>query len=396
MLDPLPTLPADPILGLIDAHDRDPNPHKVDLGAGVYRDRDGRTPVLAAVRTAEARLLSRQDTKSYVTPPGVPGFLRDVPRLLLGESHPALAEGRVAAVQTPGGSGALRLGAELTRRADPEVAGWVSTPTWVNHFALLGESGLPLHAYPYYDPAAHALDFDAMAAALAQRGQGDLVILHGSCHNPCGADLSAAQWDAVCELAAERRFTPFVDMAYHGLGEGQDADAYGVRLLASRLPEVLVAYSCSKTFGLYRERAGLVLAIAANPATATAAGTQLNAIARGMYSMPPAHGPAIVAEILADEELTAAWVEELAAMRDRINGIRALAARELTASAAGDFRFLARERGMFSFLGVTPDQARALRDEHSVYLMDSGRINVAGLTEDNVELFVKAVTAVLA
>lgn len=394
MLEPLAALPPDPILGLISAYARDPNPQKVDLGAGVYRDVHGRTPVFAAVRAAEQRVLAAQETKSYVAPPGDPAFLRAIPRSLLGEDHPAMAAGRVAAVQAPGGCGALRLGAELVERATPGAPCWVSTPTWPNHIPLLGDAGLRMAEYPYYDATAHALDVEGMLAALRQRSAGEVVILHASCHNPCGADLAPEHWDAVADSAEERGWTPFVDVAYHGLGEGLDEDAYGVRLLSARLPEVLVAYSCSKNFGLYRERAGAVLVVARDADAAVAAGTQLNSIARGIYSMPPAHGAAIVGTILDDADLAASWAEEVASMRARINGIRALLASELAAAGAGDFSFVARERGMFSFLGVTPAQAARLRDEHSVYLLDSSRINVAGVTEDNVGYLAKAVAAV--
>lgn len=395
MLETLDALPPDPILGLISAYARDPNPQKVDLGAGVYRDVHGRTPVFAAVREAERQVLGAQETKSYVAPPGDPAFLQALPRLLLGDDHPAVSGGRVAAVQAPGGCGALRLGAELVERATPGAPCWVSTPTWPNHIPLLGDAGLRMQEYAYYDGASHEVDFEAMAASLRELGPGDVVVLHLSCHNPCGADLTREQWDAVADLAEDRGFTPFVDVAYHGLGEGLAEDAYGVRLLAARLPEVLVAYSCSKNFGLYRERAGAALVVSPTPGAAVTAGTQLNSIARGIYSMPPAHGAAIVGTILGDADLKSAWAAEVASMRERINGIRRLLADELAAAGAGDFSFLAAERGMFSFLGVSPDQAARLRDEHSVYLMDSSRINVAGVTEDNVGYLAKAVAAVV-
>jgi aspartate aminotransferase len=286
------------------------------------------------------------------------------------------------------------LGAELIERLRPGTPLWVSTPTWPNHEPLLGDAGLSIHAYPYYDHDAHAIDFDAMHATLAQLGPDDVVLLHGCCHNPCGADLTHAQWDAIGDLALERGFTPFIDIAYHGLGDGLDDDGYGVRTFAERLPELLIAYSCSKNFGLYRERAGLVCAVTPSAETASAAETQLNSIARGIYSMPPAHGAAIVGRILADDELTTSWRDELGVMRDRVLDMRRLFA-EAMARRGADFGFIADERGLFSFLGISPGQVEQLRDEYSVYLVGSSRINVAGITTDNVEYLADSLAAVL-
>lgn len=394
MLDALEPLPADPILGLIGAYQSDPNPNKVDLGAGVYRDAGGTTPVFAAVRTAEQRLIADQRTKSYVAPPGDPAFIGGVTRELFGDHHPAVVAGRAGAVQAPGGCGALRLGAELIQRVRPGAPLWVSTPTWPNHQPLLGDAGLTIRPYPYYDHDAHAVDFDAMRAALSDLGPDDVVLVHGCCHNPSGGDLSHRQWDAFGDLAAERGFVPFVDIAYHGLGEGLTEDGYAVRMLAERVPELLVAYSCSKNFGLYRERAGLICAVTPTAETAAAARTQLNSIARGIYSMPPAHGASIVGHILGDPELRAGWRDELAGMRNRLLSVRALFA-ERMAERGADFDFIARERGLFSFLGITAEQVRRLRDEYSVYLLESSRINVAGITEGNVDYLAEALATVL-
>jgi aspartate aminotransferase len=394
MLEAVRPLPPDPILRLIGDYLRDPDPDKIDLGAGVYRDADGATPVLAAVAEAERRHVAAQTTKSYIAPPGHVPFIDGVTTLLFGRDHPVLVDGRVAAVQSPGGCGALRLAAELLERVRAGTPLWVSTPTWANHEPLLGDAGCRIRPYPYYDHAAHTIDFEAMQAALARLGPGDVVLLHGCCHNPCGADLTHAQWDAVAELALMRGFTPFIDLAYHGLGEGLDHDAYGVRLFAERLPELLVAYSCSKNFGLYRERAGLVCAVTPTAQAATAATSQLNAIARGIYSMPPAHGAAIVGAILDDAELTASWEAELATMRERLLDVRRLFADRM-AERGADFGFIARERGMFSFLGLDPAQVERLRAEHSVYLMGSSRINVAGITAANVERLADALISVL-
>lgn len=394
MLETLTPLPPDPILGLITAYRDDPNPDKIDLSVGIYKDDDGTTPVLEAVADAERHLVAEQTTKSYVAPPGDPDFLAGLCDVLFGAGHPAVAAGRVRAVQSPGGCGALRLGGELVQRIRPGATLWVPDPTWANHIPLLGDAGLRIEQYPYYDRAAHAIDFDAMAAALSALQPGDVALFHGCCHNPCGADLVAEQWRAVADLVTERGITPIVDLAYQGLGEGLEADAYGARLLAERAEELLVAYSCSKNFGLYRERAGMIAVVAATPEAAFAAQTHLNSIARGIYSMPPSHGAAIVGRILADEALTAAWQAELGGMRDRLNGMRRLLADTLAAKGAPEFGFIARERGMFSFLGFTPQQVRTLIETHSVYLVDSSRINVAGVSKSNVEHLAEAIITV--
>lgn len=391
MFETLTPLPADPILGLITAHRGDTNPQKIDLGVGVYKDEQGNTPILAAVTEAEQRLAIAETSKSYVAPPGDPTFLSGVTRLLFGADHPALAEGRVGAVQSPGGCGALRLGAELANRIRSGARVVVPTPTWANHIPLLGDAGLEIGEYPYYDRGSHKVDFAAMTEALKLLEPGDLALLHGCCHNPCGADLAPAQWDAVAELALERGFTPLVDIAYHGLADGLDADAYGVRTLAAQLPELLIAYSCSKNFGLYRERAGLVAVISDDVAAARTATTHLNSIARGIYSMPPAHGAAIVGTILADAELTASWTEELTGMRARLNGMRRLLADTLATKGAPEFGFVAEERGLFSFLGLSPEEVARLVTEKGIYLVGSSRINVAGITPDNVGYLADAI-----
>lgn len=395
MLQTLRPLPPDPILGLIGAYDRDRHPSKVDLGAGVYRDASGTTPILRAVRAAERQLLTAETTKSYVSPPGDQRFLDGLASLVFGGGHPALRDGRVGAVQTPGGCGALRLGAELIARVDPDARLWVPTPTWGNHVPLLGDVGLAITAYPYYDSARHTLDDGPMLEALAALGPSDVVVLHGCCHNPCGADLARQHWEAIADLATDRGFTPFVDLAYHGLGDGLDDDAYGVRVLAERCPDLLVAYSCSKNFGLYRERTGMIGVVTATAATTTAAGSQLNAIARGIWSMPPAHGAAIAGLVLDDADLRADWEDELGAMRSRLSRLRQRLADALRDRGI-DGDHVARERGLFSVLDVTPEQAQALRTDHSVYLLDSGRINVAGISDENVGHVADALVAVTA
>lgn len=401
MFERLDRVPDDPILGLMAAFRADPDARKVDLGVGVYRDDHGDTPVLEAVRKAEQAVLQRQTSKTYVAPSGNAAFNQAIERLILGAAHPALAAGRVRTLQTPGGCGALRVGAELIRLARPSsssscAAIHVSTPTWANHVPLLSGSGLELARYPYYDATTGGVSFAAMLEKIDQLPAGSVVLLHGSCHNPSGADLSQTQWQELCAVLSRRQLMPYIDLAYQGLGLGLAEDAFGVRLLASELPELLVAVSCSKNFGLYRERAGALTLIAASPAAAEAGLTQLVRIARTIYSMPPDHGAAIVAEVLGTAELEGAWQRELGSMRGRIQGLRTQLVAQLRHSCPErDFSFIEGQRGMFSFLGVSTEQVRTLRERHHVYLTDDSRMNIAGLRSDNLEYFVGAVAQVV-
>jgi aspartate aminotransferase len=392
VLEHLDRLPPDPILGLMAAFRADADPRKVDLGVGVYRDERGETPVMQAVRDAERALLARQSTKTYVAPAGNAAFNEAMRRLVLGERSPLAASERVCAVQAPGGCGALRLGAELIRAARPEAVVHASAPTWANHVPLLCGCGLTLERYPYFDAATGGVAFEAMLSALEALPPRSVVLLHASCHNPTGADLDEAQWRETAAVIERRALLPFIDMAYQGLGRGLAEDAYGVRLLAGQLPEALIAVSCSKNFGLYRERVGCLLAVGESGAAAAAALTQLVRIARGLYSMPPDHGAAVVAEILASGPLRAAWLAELTAMRERILQLRAAAAAALAAACPHkDFSRIVRQRGMFSFLGVAPDTVRRLRESHHVYMTDDSRINIAGLRMENIPYFARAV-----
>jgi aspartate aminotransferase len=396
MLERLERLPIDPILGLMGLFRADTDPRKVDLGVGVYRDDQGHTPVLACVRRAEQTVLSRQATKSYVGPAGNIGFNQAMARLVLGDGHPALAADRVRSIQAPGGCGALRLGAELFRSAQPETVVHVSTPTWANHIPLLEGCGLKLERYPYYDAATGGVKFDAMLGSLERLPARSAVLLHASCHNPTGADLSEAQWRELLDLFKRRSLLPFIDIAYQGLGTGIAEDAFGVRLFSAELPEVAVAVSCSKNFGLYRERTGCLHVISESPASGDAILSHLIRIARSIYSMPPDHGAAIVQEILSDPTRREQWVEELTTMRKRITGLRHEVVKRLARSCPQrDFGFIAAQRGMFSFLGVDTPQVRALREQHHVYMTDDSRINIAGLCADNVEYFAQAVAQVL-
>ncbi|MDJ0869188.1 MAG: amino acid aminotransferase [Myxococcota bacterium] len=396
MFESLEPMPPDAILGLMEAFRADPREHKIDLGVGVYQDERGETPVLACVKQAEERLLAEESSKSYVGPAGAEGYNARVQALLFGDALATRIEERTSVVQTPGGCGALRVAAELVLRCRRDAVVHVPDPTWANHVPLLGDAGLEIRAYPYFDRTTSGLRFDAMAAHLDALGPGDLVLLHGCCHNPCGADLDRAQWQAVLELAQRRGFTPLVDLAYQGFGDGLDEDAFGVRLLAAELPELIVATSCSKNFGLYRERTGAIALISESAPTARIARSQLLNVIRGIYSMPPSHGGAIVDRILGDEALRGEWLRELGTMRDRIHALRSLLAlRFADHGDAGRFSFLGRQRGMFSLLGIGPAQVKALRDEHAIYLVDSSRINVAGASHDNVDRLCGAVMSVL-
>ena len=396
MFEHLSSLPPDPILGLLASYRADDNPDKIDLGVGVYKDEAGHTAVLQAVKEAETRLLRSEETKAYIGPAGTPGFNSNMQELILGAGHPALIANRVRSAQTPGGCGALRVLAEFVNRAKPGATVWVSDPTWANHVPLLGNAGLQIKSYPYYDRATSSLQFDAMVETLKNVGEGDLVLFHACCHNPCGADLSREQWQVLVEMAQKQGFTPFIDMAYQGFGDSLDDDAWGLRLMAQSVPELLVAASCSKNFGLYRERVGLAMVVHNDPATADKGQSQMLNVVRGNYSMPPSHGAAIVESILSDAGLRANWEAELTEMRERINGLRSGLVDNLAAAGAdGDFSFIQRQKGMFSFLGITPEQVQRLQDEYSIYMVDSSRISIAGLSQSNMEYFCKAVASVL-
>ena len=395
MLQELEQLPADPILGLSAACRADPNPDKVDLTVGVYKDERGDCPVFEAVQLAQRQLVEEEGTKAYLAAAGDEAFNRGIQRLTLGDDSEALAAGRVSSIQTPGGCGALRIGAEIIHAAAPAARVWVSNPTWPVHIPLLGSVGLQFESYRYYDPATHGVDFEGMVEDLKRAQAGDVLLLHGCCHNPCGADLSAAQWGVIADLAEQQGFTPFVDIAYQGMGDGLDEDAAGLRLLVARLPEVIIAASCSKNLGLYRERTGAALFVCRDAANASAILSQSQAAARRVYSMPPAHGALLAGRVLTDEHLGATWRTELSAVCQRINGLRRSLRRALEENTQRDFAFIEREKGMFSFLGLSPEQARRLREEFSVYMLDSSRINVAGVNSGNLDYLAQSVAKVL-
>lgn len=396
MFEVLPQLAPDPILGLSAAFRQDTNPDKIDLGVGVYKDEEGNTPIVSAVAKAQQVLLDKETSKTYITPQGVPGFISGMLELILGKGNQAVLADRVAAVQAPGGCGALRILAELIKRSNANTKVWVSDPTWANHIPLIGDAGLELKTYPYFDKETASIKADAMLEALRTVEKGDVVLLHGCCHNPTGADLTQEQWNQVLEIAKEREFIPFLDIAYQGFGDGLDEDAYGVRLLVDNLPEVIIAASCSKNFGLYRERVGLAAIVTQDSANRQVVQSQIQSVARGIYSMPPSYGGALVDIILSNDELKQEWVAEVDAMRNRMQSLRALLVDNLaTFGAEKDFSFVNQQKGMFSFLCITPEQVRAVREKHSVYFVDSSRVNIAGISQKNVETLAKALVSVL-
>lgn len=395
MFDSLPQLPPDIILGLAAACREDPNPQKVDLTVGIYMDEQGVCPVFEAVKKAQHSLELAETTKAYIPPAGDAAFNQGMQRLVLGADSAAIAQGRVGSVQAPGGCGALRIGAELIYAASPGARVWVSDPTWPVHIPLLGSVGLEFKTYRYYNPTNHGVDFDGMVEDLKGAQAGDVVLLHGCCHNPCGADLSLEQWGVIADMAEEQGLVPFIDTAYQGLGDGLEEDVAGLRLMVERLPEVIIAASCSKNMGLYRERTGLLIFVCRSPDNVAALVSQALVAARRVYSMPPAHGAIIAGQILSDPSLNALWKSELITMCERINGLRGVLVEKLNGACGRDFSFIAREKGMFSFLGLSPDQTRRLREEYSVYMLDSSRINVAGVNAGNIDYLAESVAQVL-
>jgi aspartate aminotransferase len=396
VLETLKPLPMDAILGIMTLFRADPHAGKIDLSVGVYQDEQGHTPVLASVKRAEKAVIDAQDTKTYVAIAGNAGFNKGVEELLYGANHSALKSGRVSTVQTPGGSGGLSVAGHLLARAKPNAKIYLSDPSWPNHLPLLKTAGLTLDTYPYYDFKEHRVDFDAMLKKLETIPAGEIVLIHGCCHNPCGADLSREQWQTLTALFEKRGIVPFIDFAYQGLAEGIEEDAYGARLMAERLPEVVVVTSCSKNLGLYRERVGAASFVSASAEQSKLALANTANVARGLYSMPPDHGAAIVGKILHDKELRALWTQELEEMRVRLNGLRKLLVDELAARKTPmDFSFIANQRGLFSFLGISKEQVVRLREEFHVYMIESSRINIAGINHANVGYVADSIAAVL-
>ncbi len=394
MFSELKPLPTDPILGLMAAYKQDTNPNKIDLGVGVYKDEQGNTPVLSAVKKAEAFRLENEISKSYIGLAGNLDFCQKMENLLLGE-HQALLANRVRTAQAPGGTGALRVAAEFIARCNPSATIWVTNPTWANHISLFEAAGLTVKEYPYYDYENKDLLFDDMINTLKQVPKGDVVLVHACCHNPSGMDLNETQWNTVAELAKEVGFTPLVDIAYQGFGSSLEQDANGLRILANAVEELIICSSCSKNFGLYRERIGACSIIAKDSATADISNSVMLSVVRSIYSMPPAHGADIVNTILGSTELTQEWHNELDEMRNRINGLRTLIKDSLAAKGiAQDFSFIDRQNGMFSFLGINKEQIARLQKEYGIYIVGSSRVNVAGISQANIDYFANAVADV--
>ncbi|MDH0448747.1 aspartate/tyrosine/aromatic aminotransferase [Shewanella sp. GD04112] len=388
--------PADPILGLTDTFKADSRQDKVNLGVGIYKDEAGQTPVLQSVKKAEALLLEQEKTKNYLGIEGVQTYNRVVQELLFGEGSTLVTSGRAATAQAPGGTGALRIAAEFLLRNTPSRTVWVSNPTWANHQNIFETAGLTVKEYGYYNASAHDIDFDGMMTDLANAQAGDIVLLHGCCHNPTGIDLTLAQWELVANLCADKQLVPLFDFAYQGFGAGIEEDAAGLRLVAAKVPELLVANSFSKNFGLYNERIGAVTVVAQNADEAVRAFSQVKRTIRANYSNPPAHGALIVSTILSDAALKALWVQELTEMRERIAQMRTLFVQSLKdEGVTQDFSFISRQNGMFSFSGLNKEQVARLKDEFGIYIVGSGRISVAGMTKTNMPVICKAIAQVL-
>lgn len=389
--------PPDPILGLTDAFQKEPRSPKVNLGVGVFKDDSGQTPILESVRQAERLLLERERTKSYLPIAGAAEYTAAVGRMVFGAGSSALADGRVCTAHTPGGTGALRLGAEVLRGARPGASAWVSRPTWANHRGIFEASGFQVREYPYYDPATRGLDFGGMLAALEAVPAGDVVLLHACCHNPSGVDLDPAQWAEVARVARERGWVAFLDFAYQGFGAGLEEDRLAVETLCAGGIDLFIASSYSKNFGLYNERAGALSVVAEDRAAAAVALSHLRRVARVIYSNPSAHGGLIVSTIDGDAGLTSLWRGELDAMRDRIRGLRERLVAGLAARGARmDFSFIARQNGMFSFSGLSDGQVTFLREERAIYMVKGGRMNVSGLSAANLDYVCDSIVLSLA
>ncbi|UZE32008.1 aspartate/tyrosine/aromatic aminotransferase [Pseudomonas asplenii] len=387
-------VPGDPILGLLEAYAQDPNPHKFDLGVGVYKDAQGLTPILRSVKLAEQKLVDGQPSKSYIGGHGDLRFGSLLCELVMGTDSPLIAERRVGATQTPGGTGALRLSADFIAQCLPGRGIWLSDPTWPIHETIFNAAGLKISHYPYVG-ADNRLNVDGMLAALEQAPKGDVVLLHACCHNPTGFDLSHAEWQQVLEVVRRRELLPLIDFAYQGFGDGVEEDAWAVRLFAQELPEVLITSSCSKNFGLYRERTGALLVCSADSEKLLDVRSQLAAVARNLWSNPPDHGAAVVLTILGDAQLKSLWAKEVEAMRARIAQLRSGLVEALKPHGLAErFAHIGVQRGMFSYTGLSPSQVQRLRDEYSIYLVSSGRANVAGIDATRLDVLAEAIAAV--
>lgn len=388
MFETLKAQPADKILALVQAYREDPRDTKIDLGVGVYKDASGNTPVMRAVKAAEQRIWENQDTKVYTGLAGDPAYTNAMAALVLGDAVP---RGAIAAAATPGGTGAVRQAFELVRMANPDARVFVSDPTWPNHLSILSYLGMEVVNYRYFDSATGGVNFDGMIEDLKTAKKGDVVLLHGCCHNPTGANLNSSEWDAVIEVLQSTGAVPMIDIAYQGFGDGLEADAAATRKVASSVPECLIAASCSKNFGIYRERTGILMLVASEAAQGLNQAT-LAFLNRQNYSFPPDHGARIVSTILTDDALKADWQAELEDVRNAMLALREQLAGELQRLSGSDrFGFLAQHRGMFSRLGTTPDKVEALREKHGIYMVGDSRMNIAGLNQNSVPILARAI-----
>lgn len=396
LLSTVEMAPRDPILGITEAFNADTNPHKVNLGVGVYCDDNGKVPVLECVRRAEQTLAASPLPKNYLPIDGMPAYDRAIQHLLFGADNAAVIQNRIVTVQTLGGTGGLKVGADLLRRIDPGAEVWISDPSWENHRALFEYAGFKVNAYPYYDAASHGVNFDGMVGTLQKLPAGAIVVLHACCHNPTGVDLSPAQWERVIEIVNSRGLMPLLDFAYQGFAEGLDADAAAVRRFTAACPAVFVSSSFSKSLSLYGERVGALSIVTGNADEAARALSQVKRVIRTNYSNPPTHGSQAATMVLTTPELRAMWESELGQIRDRIKVMRReLVAKVRAIRADFDFSFVVQQRGMFSYSGLSKEQVQRLRQEFSIYAVDSGRICVAALNSKNLDYVAKAVATVL-
>ncbi len=390
MFDRLPPQQPDKIIELMSIFRDDPRAEKVDLGVGVYKNADGFTPIMDAIKQAEQQLWHDETTKTYVGLAGDGGYHDAMVGLILGPDAP---KDRIACAATPGGTGAIRNGLELIKIASPDASVWISTPTWPNHPAILGYLNIDTKAYRYYDAESGSVDVEGMLADLSAAKPGDIVLLHGCCHNPTGANLRPDDWRAVSDLLLDKGLIPFIDIAYQGFGDGLEEDAFATRLLVETQPELLIGASCSKNFGVYRERAGILITVSDTKAKSQGTLTALN---RLNYSFPPDHGARLVTMILNDDKLSANWRAELEGVRTNMIALRTSLADALRTRTGSDrFGFLAEHRGMFSLLGITPEQVMKLRKDHGIYMIGDSRMNIAGLSQNSIPRVADAIAAVL-
>ena len=389
MFNSLQQQPADKILALMQVYKEDPRENKIDLGVGVYKDASGQTPIMQSIKRAEHMLWETQDTKSYVGLTGTPEFSETMIDLVLGDKFD---KNLTASAATPGGTGAVRQAFELGKMANPNLRVFVSDPTWPNHLSILKYLGIPVEPYRYFDAKTRAVDFSSMMTDLENAKEGDLILLHGCCHNPTGANLKAPEWDAVIELLLKSGATPMIDIAYQGFGDGLEEDASGVRKLVNSVPETIIAASCSKNFGIYRERTGLLIVVSHDKDARDLNQSTLAFLNRQNFSFPPDHGARLVTMVLSDEELKISWMEELEAVRTSMLSLRTQLATELEKlSGSNRFGFLADHRGMFSRLGASPEQVNELRENHAVYMVGDSRLNIAGLNSKTVPVLAQAI-----